>query len=99
MRLTLSRRAAADINEIARFTLRTWGEAQADRYRTGLNTFLADMVVLADSGFQGRAVEGLPVNIRRMKYRAHFIFYQIAGEDLLVVRILHERMDYVRHLL
>ena len=99
MRLRLSRRAAADIDEIARFTLRTWGEAQADRYRNGLNAFLADMVMLAEGGFRGQASDGLPAAIRRMKYRVHFVFYQIAGDDLLVVRILHERMDYLRHLL
>jgi toxin ParE1/3/4 len=95
VKLAVSRRADADIQQIADYTLAKWGEEQARRYVGGL---WREMEALARSAAVGQDVDGLPVEIRRSTYESHFIVFVHDGETLLIARVLHRRMDMVRHL-
>lgn len=86
-RLTL--RAEADLLEIADYTLRTWGEAQCDRY---LQRLEQSCQRLADHEVLGRPCDEIRPGLRRREEGKHVIFYRRCDEDIVVVRILHERM-------
>ncbi len=85
-----SRRPEADLLSIGDYTLRTWGEAQADRYISKLETCCQ---MLADNPRSGRPCDDVRPGLRRMEHSKHVVFYRLreAG-GILVVRILHERM-------
>ena len=36
--------------------------------------------------------------LRRSKHGSHWIFYVAQADGIFVARVLHERMDFVRHL-
>lgn len=95
MKLRINDRADGDLAGIFDYTLRVWGITQAEQYRDGLISFLGALAKEVDMGQQ---TDGLPDNVRRAKYEHHFIFYQLAEDELHIVRVLHERMDHVRHL-
>ncbi|WP_197277280.1 type II toxin-antitoxin system RelE/ParE family toxin [Sphingomonas profundi] len=95
MKLVLSNLADADINGIAEYSLRQWGVAQARHYSAGLTAFLED---LRNGTVTGSVTLDTPSEVRRGKYRSHFIFFRRSATDLLIVRVLHERMDHLRHL-
>ncbi|HZL68493.1 MAG TPA: type II toxin-antitoxin system RelE/ParE family toxin [Candidatus Limnocylindrales bacterium] len=85
-----SRRAEADLLSIADYTLRTWGEAQADRYIGELETCCQ---MLADNPALGRPCDDIRPGLRRMEHGKHVVFYRLQKPGgTLVVRILHQRM-------
>jgi toxin ParE1/3/4 len=94
-RLTYSRAAERDLAEIHAYTIARWGEAQADRY-------LSDLESACNRIADGSAiVSRLPFRADEM-FRArqgrHFIiFREEVDGGVLIVRVLHERMDVDRH--
>lgn len=88
-------RAEADLSEIADYTLRTWGEAQCERYLAQLEDCCQR---LADHPILGRSCDAIRPGLRRREQGKHVVFYRRVGEDIIVVRILHERMLPELHL-
>jgi toxin ParE1/3/4 len=90
-----SRRAEADLLGIGRYTLNTWGEAQATRYLDELEAFCG---MLADNPALGRSSDEIRPGLRRIEHGRHIIFYRKrTSGGILIVRILHQRMLPERH--
>ena len=88
-RFRLSRQAEADLLDIAAYTLRTWGQEQAIRY---IDELEAACHRLADNPEVGRACDYVRPGLRRMEHGRHVLFYRIEAKEILVVRVLHQRM-------
>lgn len=91
----LSRRAQADIDRIARVSTDEWGLAQARTYVEALHTACQN---LADFPHLGRNAAYIRPGMLRLESGSHVIFYRRAEGGIVVLRILHERMDFLRHL-
>jgi toxin ParE1/3/4 len=92
--LRFSGRAEADLMDIARYTLRRWGEDQTIRYIDGLEAFCRK---LAGNPELGRACDDIRPGLRRMEHGRHVVFYRQDAGGVLVSRILHQRMLPERH--
>ncbi len=92
-RLELSEPARQDFRDILSFTLQTWGERQLVEYKRKLDGALT---AIAENPQVGHARHGMTV----YPVGRHVVFYQIeaSARTVYVVRILHERMDALRHL-
>lgn len=92
-RLELSESARQDFRDILSFTLQTWGERQLVEYRKKLDSALQ---VIAENPQAGSARHGMMV----YPVGRHVVFYQVDdnARTVYVVRILHGRMDALRHL-
>ena len=92
-RLELSESARQDFRDILSFTLQTWGERQLVEYRQKLDSALQ---VIAENPQAGSARHGMMV----YPVGRHVVFYQVDdnARTVSVVRILHGRMDALRHL-
>lgn len=86
----LSHRAAADLEAIAEFTINRFGIEQARQYRDELNTCFSN---LAANPAMSRRAEQLAKDLRRFEHGSHIIFYRPGDEGVLIVRVLHYRMD------
>ncbi len=91
----LSGAADADILYIARDSLKHWGPARAERYILGLHETFER---LADFPDMGRTVDEIRPGYMRMDSLSHSIFYRKTETGILVMCVLHERMDFRRHL-
>jgi toxin ParE1/3/4 len=91
----LSAEADRDLLEIASYTLETWNEAQVDRYMGGLHDA---PLRLARNPRLGTPMDDIRSGYYRRRHRSHMIFYKLATDGILVVRVLHGSMDYTRHL-
>jgi toxin ParE1/3/4 len=89
-----SNRALADLDAIAAYTIRTWGEAQAARY---LDRLEAMSRCLVDLPGRGRRCEHIRPGLWRIEEGRHVLFFRRQGDDILICRILHERMLPERH--
>ena len=90
----ISVQAALDLDEIYEFTIMNFGLRQAQGYLNGLRERFA---LIAQQPMLGRSADQLAPNLRRYEFRSHVIFYLPQGENVLIVRILHENMDAPRH--
>ena len=85
----LSRRAAADLEAIANYTIEQFGVAQARRYRDSLRLCFER---LTENPRMGRRAEHLSPGLRRFEHRSHVVFYTPSDNETYLVRILHARM-------
>jgi toxin ParE1/3/4 len=94
-RLAYTRAAERDLAEIHAYTIERWGEAQADRY-------LSDLERACNRIASGSAiVSRLPFRADEMfrtRQGRHLVIFREVDGGVLIVRVLHERMDVDRHL-
>ena len=95
MRYRLTRRAEADLIDIYVHGARSFGEHQAERYHADLADAF-DFVASNPLAARERTEFAPPV---RMHFcGAHVIVYLARETDVLIVRVLHGRQDWSRHL-
>ena len=91
----LARAATRDLSAIRRYTREHWGAEQARRY---LRDLRGRMRWLAESPNRGQDRGSLGPSLRSFPQASHVIFYRRADVGIEVVRILHQRMEPMRHL-
>lgn len=93
----LSKKASNDLGQIWYYTLETWSEEQADRY---FHDLIQSIDYIADNpDTAGRSYEEVRHDYRGFRSGRHIIFYRILKNGKVrIIRILHERMDFGRHL-
>ena len=84
--------AHRDLLDIWRYTSRTWDAEQADAYLTEIDRI---MHAIAAGEIVGAHHE---YAYRKRRVGAHVIFYRENDREVVIVRVLHSRMDAGRHL-
>lgn len=92
-RLIFSSEASADIDEIAAFSVRSFGREVADGYLTGLEIACERLLEFPE---MAAVHPRLRPTMRCLVYRSHRIFYKVEGGSVLILRILHHRQDTKR---
>lgn len=90
MKVKLSEAAARDLEEILEQSFVEFGVRRTETYYASLTRCLD---LLGGNPEMGSGAEDIRPGYRRFPHESHVIFYTIRTEDLLVVRILHQRMD------
>ena len=85
----LSPAARADIGEIWDYTVRHWGEAQAERYTRNIRDACE---ALGDGTLSGRSAEDIRAGYRRTAVGSHVMFYRVHADVVEIIRILR-RID------
>jgi toxin ParE1/3/4 len=94
-RLVLTELARADLASIRRYSTRTWGRDQTSKYIDALRDTMKGLV---RSTVLTRERDDLRPGILMATSGRHIIFFEADDVRVLVVRVLHDRMDYRRHL-
>ena len=85
--------AEADLREIARYTLRQWGERQAQHYASLLEACFQDV---ARNSVLSRTFSERYPQVRVTRCEHHYIFYlSPEGMRPRIIGVLHENMDMV----
>jgi toxin ParE1/3/4 len=95
VRFVLSPRAQADVDEIWNYTAGRWGIEQAELYTRQLGNAVQS---IAQDPERGRSCDEVREGYRRYPSGSHVVFYRVKAREVVVVRILHRRMDFDRHL-
>ncbi len=93
MRLELSRKARADLDDIRDYSVDSFGAARAIAYLDTIEQAFRRILVFPEIGAPHPE---LRPGIRSLACQRHRIFYAIEGESIRVVRILHQAMDVER---
>lgn len=95
-RYIFGKSAQSDIVNIADYTIENFGIKQARKYRDGLISCFQD---LADRPERGRLyLHKDDTLLMRYRHKSHVIFYKRTNTGVLIIRVLGERMDFIRHL-
>jgi toxin ParE1/3/4 len=91
----LSPLARKDLREIWSYTAERWGIEQADRYIRGLHRAIE---TVADDPDRARRCDHIRAGYRKYSAGAHMLFFRVIADEIEVIRVLHQRMDFERHL-
>ena len=94
-RLNLSPRAKRDIDEIWDFSDNRWGTKRANRY---VGDIRKKMERVAKNPGLGRTCDDIHPGYLMISSGSHMIFYRRAGSGIRILRVLHQSMDFERHL-
>ena len=90
LNLNLTATANQDLHDIYAYSLEKWGQKQADVYFKQLeNSFY----LLLDNPNLGKQRNDLKQGYRSFLTKKHAIFYEISNNEIIILRILHRRMD------
>lgn len=87
--------ALRDLESIWQYTAQQWGEAQAERYVDALH---ASFATIAHAPLAAPACDHIRTGYRRQGVQRHAVYYRLDADVVIVVRVLHERMDGALHL-
>lgn len=94
--LTIAPLARDDLKDIGRYTQETWGVAQRNTY---LRAFAAIFEQMREGIIMGRSRGEIRDHLLCYPCNKHMIFFRRTDAgDVEILRILHERMDFGRHL-
>jgi toxin ParE1/3/4 len=85
---TLTRRAEADLFDIAVHGYRRFGTHRVEAYAAGLEHAFR---LLADNPRMGRAADAIRPGVRRHEYAAHVILYEPVEGGVLILALVHGR--------
>jgi len=94
-RFKLTLKAKADLINIGRYTQNQWGIRQRNKYLSNLD---ARMRWLVKNPQLGQNRDDIKPGYLSCKEGSHVIFYRRADENIEIIGILHERMDFGQHL-
>jgi toxin ParE1/3/4 len=95
-RFTFTPRAQADLDEIWEYTAGRWSVDQAETYTRQL---WRDISAVAERPSLGDECPEVRKGYRKYPSGSHVLFYRLIAGGVDIVRIIHERMDYGRHIL
>lgn len=91
----LSKKANEDLNEIYLFSHRRFGEAKADGYLLALQERFS---LLAANPLSGRPIDHIRKGYFRYQHASRAILHRLSANGIIVIRVLHQRMDIRRHI-
>ena len=91
----LSPKAQRDLEGIFDYTVEQWGLPQALRYTDLIEATCAR---LADAPMQSQDCAIIRPDYRRRSVEQHAIYFRQTNYGVAIVRILHQKMDAMRHL-
>jgi toxin ParE1/3/4 len=93
-RIRITPRALADLKNIGRYTLKTWGRTQRDAYLRAIDRRFE---WLADNPARGKPRADIAEGYHSFPQGAHLIFYLIREGGIDVIGVVHQAMDIPGH--
>ena len=90
LQLILTENASRDLEQIQDFPLGSWGQ---ERATVSDDAMLQALETMRDHPNLGVARSELGSGFRSLRVKSHNILYRVAGDTVVVHRILHQRMD------
>lgn len=87
----ISGKAEIDLAKLYEYGIEVFGLKQAQTYLLGLHSLFR---ILANNASIGRDASEFVISLKRFSYKSHTIFYLATDIDILIVRVLHQSMNY-----
>lgn len=91
LRVQYTREATEDLDRIWDYTEEVWSLEQAERYVT---TIRDTILMLSDMPMIAKERTDLSPPLRMYPIAKHWVFFEVTGDTLTVIRILAQRQDW-----
>ncbi len=92
----LTPKARSDLDDIWNYTLSQWGSKQAEKY---VRDLWVDIQAQVSDFSASTDIGHIRKGYRKISSGSHVIFFRIIDNHRVeVIRILHQQMDFVRHI-
>ena len=88
-------KANRDFVKIGHYTEQAWGRAQRNKY---LKSFVTRFGWIAKNPLLGKTRDDIKAGYRSYQEGKHVVFYIIDCDAVHIIGVLHEDMDFGRHL-
>jgi toxin ParE1/3/4 len=88
VRIVLSSRAEAELEQVFADSLARWGEAQARRYAEQIDRRLSLLTKISGAG---RARAELGAGIRSIPAGSHIVFFKLLEREVLILSVRHAK--------
>ncbi len=88
-------KAERDLEGFIDYAVQEWGAAQASAY---LDRLEPHAHLLAENPDLEMACETLSKGLLSFPYESHILYYAKHAQGIVIVRVLHQQMDPVKHL-
>jgi len=88
-------KAIEDLESIYQFSVREFGIQRTEDYILAIE---ASFHYLAQDPLLARQCDYIRQDLRAFNVGSHIIFFKIADFGINVLRVLHQSMDFIRHL-
>lgn len=95
MTIQLTVDAEQDIEDIYYYTITNFGEKQAEHYYSGLSDHF---IYISNNLGTSRSFSFVKEKLLRSNFESHAIYYRQEDKGILILRVLHQRMDPLRHI-
>jgi len=94
-RYQFTHKAERDLEGIIDHTVQEWGASQANTYLDGLESRAQ---LLAENPDLGATRETLSAGLFSFPYKSHILYYKKHAHGIVILRVLHQHMDPLKHL-
>jgi toxin ParE1/3/4 len=94
-RIEFTPKAQRDIEQIWDYSFERFGFEKAEAY---LRELQRAAETVAEDPRRGLACDNIRSGYRKFPARSHILFFRASESRIVIVRILHQRMDFERHL-
>jgi toxin ParE1/3/4 len=77
------------------YTAQQWGSAQGESYSEEIDRALAE---LGEHPHVGRPRDDVRPGLRSLRVEQHVIYYRVDADSVIVLRVLHRKMDAIHHI-
>jgi toxin ParE1/3/4 len=95
-RLLVSADAEGDLDNILEFGIERFGPQVGREYVVGLVDFFDRLLDRPELGQEHPGYRR--TKLRGVSYRSHKVFYDVTPDQVRIVRVLHQAMDFDKHL-
>lgn len=96
LEIHITKKTQEDLENIWIYSFKEWGEKQADKYFDTLDQAINK--TLLNNPKTGSNCNHISSGYRLYKVAKHLIFYKLTQKRILIIRILHHRINVRRHL-
>ena len=94
--VVFSPKAKTDLSQVWNYTYTQWGVEQAENYVRDLWAVIGDLI---NDVTKSVDIGDVRRGYRKVRAGSHVIFFKVTNDGVVdVVRILHQKMDFNRHL-
>ena len=87
-----SKKSVEDLSNIWRYTAKKWSIKQADKYYNILISFFKN--IATNPFLYGMKYDEIIDELFGTIIKEHIVFYKINNNEIIIIRILHKRMDF-----